>query len=171
MLKLRTAHFAAMAVLAAASTAHAAEGKRALPPEVDGEIACIPVTEPTARLACMDKAAAALQAAAGSGSLVILERKQVEAAQRQNFGLGHAEAAGTPPPPDQATFDVVAAAEGPDHHWILVLKEGGRWRLTDDQLLGREPKAGSKVRIRKTALGGYSMEIDGQPSLKASRIN
>jgi hypothetical protein len=142
-----------------------------LPPEVSGVIACIGMADPAARLACMDKAAAALQAAAGAGDVVVLNRDKIRKAQRENFGLAEqVQPEGTPPAPDKATFEVVSADLGGDHHWYLVLRDGGRWRVNDEEFFSRQPKAGLKAEVTKGVLGSYFISIEGQPGVRATRL-
>jgi hypothetical protein len=129
MHKLRLAYLALTATALGPLGAHAETARTALPPAVAGVIACMPVAEPAARLACLDKAAAALQAAAGGGDLVILDRQQVRKSQRENLGRASpAELPGVPPGANSETFDVIAATQGVDSHWVLILKDGCRAR-------------------------------------------
>jgi hypothetical protein len=171
MHKLRLAYLALTATALGPLGAHAETARTALPPAVAGVIACMPVAEPAARLACLDKAAAALQAAAGGGDLVILDRQQVRKSQRENLGRASpAELPGVPPGANSETFDVIAATQGVDSHWVLILKDGGRWRLIEEPQLSHLPGPGSKARISKGALGSYFIEIDGHPGVRANRI-
>ena len=174
MLRLRPAHaaWAAGALALAPPAAWGQDARAALPASVSGVIACTPIPDPAARLACLDTAAATLKTAAESGELVILDRQQVRKSQRENFGRDHpAELPGIAPGPTQATFEVSAVGRGHDGHWVLVLKEGGRWRLTEDQYLSHEPQPGAKARISKGALGSYFIALDGGQGLRASRLD
>src|SRR5580692_2504111 len=48
---------------------------------------CRAITDPTDRLACYDKAAAALDEAQTKGDVVIVDRQQAQAVKRQAFGF------------------------------------------------------------------------------------
>jgi hypothetical protein len=142
--------------------------------ELKAVLECRGVQDTAQRLACYDKAAEALDAAEASGNVVIVDRKQAEAARKQAFGLSL---------PTLAIFDRVApkgdvnsiestlasASATADGRWVLVLEDGASWRQIDDTEVYPEPHKGSKVRIRRASLGSYVMNIDGQPWIKVHR--
>jgi hypothetical protein len=161
---------AAFAVLVAPG-AQAAKPPPPLPAEVGGVVACNAVADPAARRAGLEKAAAARKAATGWGDLVVLNREKIRYAQRENVGLAEqAEPEGTPAGPDKATFEVVSADLGGDRHWYFVLRDGGRWRVADEEFFSRQPKAGSKAEVSKGVLGRFFISVDGQPGVRAARI-
>ena len=52
----------------------------------------------------------------------------------------------------------------------MELEDGGVWAQTDNELIGHDPHRGSKVEIKKAAMGSFFMKIDGQRALRARRV-
>ena len=57
-----------------------------------------------------------------------------------------------------------------DGKWSLELEDGAVWVQTESATLGRRPKDGSTVEIRKAAMGSYFINIDGQRAIRAKRV-
>jgi hypothetical protein len=53
--------------------------------------------------------------------------------------------------------------------WVIRLQEGGTWIQTDGSRRGQQPKVGSKVKIKRGALGGFIMEFDERTGFKVRR--
>jgi hypothetical protein len=53
----------------------------------------------------------------------------------------------------------------------IVLEDGARWQQVDTKILNREPRAGSKARIRKASMGSYLVNFDGGPAIRMRRVN
>lgn len=137
------------------------------------------------RLACFDRASAALAQAEAGGAVVVMDRAKVEAVRRQAFGFsipsiadlmprvrtGAGSAAAAEPEPSlrQIEASVASARLGRDGKWVLTLDNGAVWRQTDTESLLREPRPGSRVVIKAAALGSYLMSVDGQRSFRARR--
>jgi len=62
------------------------------------------------------------------------------------------------------------AYRGGDGKWIFELEGGAVWAQTDNETLGRQPAKGSKVEIRKAAMGSYFLKSDGQRAVRARRV-
>ena len=73
--------------LAALATPVAAQRTGGASPLVDAVVACRTETGEARRLACFDRAAAALGAASGRGELVVLGREDVRRTRRSLFGF------------------------------------------------------------------------------------
>lgn len=136
--------------------------------------ACRAIGDPTARLDCFDKAAAAIDQAEASGQVVVIDRAQAQAARRQAFGfnlsalsiLNRAATKG-----EVSTLNAVAASayRNGEGKWVIVLEDGAHWRQIDDADLNRSPHQGSVIRIRHASLGSFVMNIDGQPYIRVHR--
>ncbi len=145
-------------------------------PALRAVLDCRALSDGVERLACFDRTAAALEKAEHAGDLVTIDRAQRRALRRESFGLTL---------PSLSLFDrgekvedndrlagtLASALRGANGRWILKLDDGAAWRQIDDDELLKEPRSGSKVVIRKGALGAYLMNIDGQPSIKVHRDN
>lgn len=136
---------------------------------------CRAITDPTERLACFDKAAAALDEAQAKGDVVVVDRQQVREVKRQAFGfkldaLSIFNRGGGAEPGDN-TIDAIAdsAHQGVGGKWIVRLEGGAVWRQIDDETLSRDPHQGSKIHIRRASLGSFMMNVDGQPGIRVHR--
>jgi hypothetical protein len=136
---------------------------------------CRSITDPTERLACFDKTAAALDEAQTKGEVVVVDRQQAQEVKRQAFGfrldaLSIFDRGG---PKDRGEDAITALAQsahrGANGHWIINLEGGAVWRQIDDEELSREPHQGSAIRIRKATLGSFMMNVDGQPGIRVHR--
>ena len=163
------AGLAAMAVAMAAGTADRAPSA----PAIAKLLACREVTDTSARLGCFDKAAAALGGAVSSGSVVVVEKAQVRAAQRASFGL---------PPPGLEVFagkdgqrlsrvetKIAAGSINQFGKVLVTLADGSRWHQIDDYPLSHGPKPGDPVVISRAAIGSFKMAIAGQTAVRVVR--
>jgi hypothetical protein len=164
---------ALLAALAASGQAAAqtrSEGRAAV---LQGLLDCKAKSDPTERLACYDAAAGAIDTAEQKGDIVVVDREQAKAARKQAFGLGlpsldmfnKAEAT-----PEEANRIEDTVDRGGDGKWVFELSGGAVWQYYDAADLGRQPKKGSKAEVRKGAVGGYFLSLDGQSGARAKRL-
>lgn len=146
------------------------------PPALASLLACRDKTVSAERLACYDEAAAKLGAAAQSGDVVVVDREQVRKARREAFGfslpsldLFDREAPKTPEA-DQLEAVVASARTDGAGRLIITLEDGAVWAQTDNRVLGRQPRKGSRAEIRKGAMAGYFLSLDGQAAVRAKRV-
>ena len=138
-------------------------------------VRCRAIADAAQRLQCFDNAAAALEQAADSRELVVVDRKQVREAKRNLFGLDipnlNPFSGG-----DDGEADEVKSVEGVvassyrdgDNKWVVKLEDGATWGQTDDKPLLR-PRAGDKVKIVRAAMGSYMMRVASQPGVRVKR--
>lgn len=136
---------------------------------------CRTVADSTARLACYDAAAGALDQAEKAGDIVVVDRDQARAARRQAFGfslpsLSMFERGETKEELENLSTVAKRAYRGGDNKWRVELEDGAVWAQTDNEPLPRGAKAGSKIELRTTTMGGYFMKIDGQRAVRAQRV-
>ena len=144
------------------------------PPALRSLLDCQGLREDAARLACFDKAAAAFGAASQRGDVVVVDREQVRRAREEAFGFrlpslalfgGDAEAT------EQSRVSTVkTVGVSADGGLQVVLADGAVWRQIDQRTLGRRPRPGSKAELRRGALNSYFLSLDGQPSIRARRV-
>jgi hypothetical protein len=167
----------AVSVLAVPVVASAADGpKSATPATIKALFDCRSVAADTERLACYDKAVGAVNTAEKTGEVIIVDRNEARAARRQAFGLDLSalsilDRSEEKTEVDRVVGEIVSARHGADGRWIVVLANGAVWRQSDDQSLSKDPRQGSKVEIRKAAMGSYFMNIDGQRAVRARRAD
>lgn len=153
-------------------------------PIVEAVIACRDIADATARLACFDSSVAKLGSSQTSGDLVVVDREQIKQARRSLFGLtlpqlslfgprGGGKPGGAPADSElqQIVGTVRAVSQNAEGGWIVVLEDGARWEQTDSTSLGRFPKVGSTVLIKKAAFSSYKMQIDHGVFIQARRLN
>ncbi len=135
---------------------------------------CRKLTDDAARLVCFDGATAALAQAEAKGEIVVVDRAQAQAVQRQAFGFslpslslfdrGAPEAA-----VDNVTGKVAQARTDPTGKWTVKLEDGGTWVQIDSALVMRPLRPGMEVRISRAALGSFQMSVGGQRAFRARR--
>jgi hypothetical protein len=135
---------------------------------------CRKETDPSRRLACMDAAIAAAEAAERSGELVVRDRSQVETKQREEFGLR------TPRPEDP----VVAARKVNEvrstitfsrfrpyeREWVIALADGSVWRQIGTEEIYKTPRIGLPVEITRGMLGNFFLVVDGATAIRVRRV-
>lgn len=132
---------------------------------------CRAIAEDGARLACFDAAAAALVASVKAKEVVVVDRAALREKKREGFGL---------PFTDRSVF---GAAAGPDAKeitakitglqlagdlFVVTLEDGAVWRTTESSFV--PPRLGSKVTIKRGALGRFMMVFTEGPALPARRV-
>ena len=134
---------------------------------------CRKLTDSAARLACYDAAAGRLEAAERSGEVVVVGREQARAARRQAFGFNLPSLAmfnrGEPDEDlDRISLTLESASQISDG-WLFRTREGQVWRQTDGRRLAADPRRGSRLEVRRAAMGGYFMNVDGQRAIRVRR--
>lgn len=169
----RTMPAIAAVVLAATTAPALAQSGASAAPLRDLE-GCRTIAADPARLACYDRVAAALSTAERSGDVVVINREQARTARRQAFGFnlpsldmfrrGPAE-----PELDRVTLVVTGASQGGDGKWVFRTEQGQTWRQTDGGQLSPRPRTGSKLEVRRAAIGSYLANVDGQRAIRVRR--
>lgn len=170
---------------ALAYPAFAAPAPHENPQALQKVIDCRSTSDPQARLACYDQSVAALAAAEANRDIVVVDREQVKKTRRSLFGFrlpsldifgggdkdhgksDHAEEDEL----KEITATIRSATRGSYGAWIITLDDGAQWEQTDSRMLGRSPKPGMSVTIKRAALGSYKMSWANGPAVKARRIN
>lgn len=145
---------------------------------LDPLLACRAIAEPTARLACFDRTAAALQDATAKHDVVVVDRQEVAKVRRSLFGFGMPSLAvfgvgakdshDVAPEEAEITTTIRSASRDGDGNWIVTLEDGAIWHQTGGTIaLG--PRPGGAVTIKRGAIGSYFMKIGSQPAVKARR--
>lgn len=151
--------------------------ERTPPPSADrwqDVLECRKETDPTRRLACMDAAIAAAEAAERSGELVVRDRQQVETKQREEFGLRQ------PAPVDpvvearkvKEVRSTITFSRWRPHHqlWVIALADGSVWTQLGNEEVYKTPRIGLPVVITRGMLGNFFMVVDGASAIRVRRI-
>jgi hypothetical protein len=136
-------------------------------------VRCRQVQDTAARLACFDASVALLDSAEQRRDVVVVDSQQVRQARRSLFGIGVPSLSIFSGSPEIDAIDTTVTDAQVDGagRWTVRMADGARWAQTDDNVLGRSPRAGDKVHIKRAALGSFQMTISGQPGVKARRVN
>jgi hypothetical protein len=143
-------------------------------PVVEAVVSCRAIVANDERLACFDKAVAALTAAETAGDVVTIDREQRRAVRRQAFGLALPsltifDRGEEPEEVNRLTVTGAEVSKTLYGRWILKLDDGAVWRQTDDYELLKAPRKGSTAVISKGSLGSFYMKVDGQQAIKVHR--
>jgi hypothetical protein len=168
----------AIAACGLSTTAFAAPRAPQQHPEaLEAVLRCRAMTDEHERLACFDRTVASFEEATASRQVVVVDRKQVRDTKRSLFGLSlpslpiFGGGGGDEEEVNSIEGTVTSAYEDGEGRWVVRLEDGGTWHQTDAITLGRRPRAGSKVKISKAAMGSFIMRIDNQPGVRARRQN
>lgn len=138
---------------------------------------CQKISGAAERLGCFDRASAALTTAARGGDLVVVNRGEVRAARRSLFGFAMPKVPffSNDSSADEAseTLDTTiksARAIGYGRYRFVVADGDAEWETTESFANFREPRSGGKVQIKRGALGGYLIKVDGQRGVKGKRV-
>jgi hypothetical protein len=169
---------AIIATFGLAATLIAKEDKKdaalARPQLFDDVVACKLIENPEQRLACYDEKVTALDAAQKNDEIILTDKAAVKEAQRGLFGfeLPKLKIFGNGGDDVQEIEAVVKSVTANRAGIItIVLEDGARWQQVDTKILNREPRAGSKARIRVASMGSYLVNFDGGPAIRMKRVN
>lgn len=144
-------------------------------------IDCRKLVDPQARLACFDTNAAAVDAAEANKEIVLFDRQAVSKARKTLFGLtlptfdmfgDKSEGAKEEEEGFSSIESVVKGVQrNGDGKYVLTLEDGAKWVQVERKQLISDPAPGSKIRIRRAALGSFLANIDGQTAIRMRREN
>ena len=123
---------------------------------------CQSITEGAARLACYDKTAAAFVALIDAKDLVVVERDTVRKERKRQFGFTRPSVEGvvTADVPEPTELSGLVTSIRMNRQFLLfTIADGGTWVTTEETF--QPPQIGSKVAIKKGALGSYMMRYSG----------
>lgn len=135
---------------------------------------CRTITDAQARLACFDQTVGTLATAQQNKDLYVADKQAVQEARRGLFGfsLPKVKLFGDNDMAEEvksieATIKAVTQGQ---RGYVFTLEDGARWAQQDGAYMDR-PKVGSKIRIRRAALGSYMGSIDGRVGFRIERLN
>lgn len=135
---------------------------------------CRSLSEDSARLACYDQAAGAMDQAEAKGDIVVVDREQARSVRRQAFGFSLPSLAvferGEAPEEIDNVTGIAKRAYQAGGKWVIELEDGAVWQQTDTENVVRQPRPGTKVEIRKASMGSFFMNLDGQRAVRARRV-
>ncbi|MGE0180191.1 MAG: hypothetical protein AB7O91_10280 [Sphingomonas sp.] len=172
-----------LAACAAAALSSPVSGQRRVDvaperPEVLNQLtACRTVADAAERLACYDRQVAALEEAERSREIAVVDRGQIRRTRRSLFGLrlpdlgifgGDSDEGEDGAAVNEINSTLRAAYSGADGRMIYRLEDNSVWVQTEGRI-GRMPRPGEAVRVRRGPLGSYLANIAGRPAIRVVR--
>lgn len=144
---------------------------------IDALSACRSVAESTARLACFDQAAAALQSARDKRELVVVSKDTVKQTRRRLFGIalpsiklfGDGIDDGDDTVVTSITAKVVTVQRFDATRWTMKLDDGSTWQSLEPFRL-RDPRPGDTIVVKRAAMGSFLGSVNGARSVRMMRI-
>ena len=138
---------------------------------------CQGLQDDAARLACFDKAAAALVGAATTGEVAIVDREQVRTVRRSLFGFSlpdfpffkGGDDKKEEEPKELITTLAAFNSIGNNRYRFMIADGNAVWETTESADI-YDPDRGDKVTIKRGMLSSYFVQIEGQPWVRARRI-
>lgn len=162
--------FIALPLLVLATPALAQERSKRLSAVVD----CRKVADSTERLACYDKAVADLDTAEKSQEVVVVDKEQVTEARRSVFGLHLPRIRlfdnSNVPDVDEVESTIVTITKNGNGRVAFSVEDGARWVQTDDRTVVNV-RAGTKVTLKRGAMGSYFAKFHGSIAVRVQRVN
>ncbi|MBD3837070.1 hypothetical protein [Brevundimonas sp.] len=162
----------------AAASAIACTASAQTPPSsdiFDQLIRCRSVQDVATRLSCYDAATAAFETATSTGSVVVLDRAEVEASQRQAFGfdinvLNPFAREGRPEEISSITSTLQSARQiGAGKKWLVTLEDGSTWLQIDSSSPYVRRETGQEIRVRRASLGSFMMTVGSSSAFRVRR--
>ncbi len=169
---------AGMAALLAVQSPAAAQDKslaNAPAPKIFTDVLqCRAIADTTHRLACFDRTVGTLAQAQQRKDVFVADKEAVREVRRGLFGFslpkmrifGDDDMAEEVKSIETTIKTVSQGQKG----YVFTLQDGARWAQTDGGYMDR-PKAGSKIRIRRGALGSYLGSIEGRVGFRIERLS
>ena len=162
--------FIALPLLVLATPALAQERSKRLSAVVD----CRKIADSADRLACYDKAVADLDTAEKSNEVVVVDKDQVTEARRGLFGLHLPRIrlfdSSNVPDVDEVETSVTVITRNGNGQVSFTVEDGARWVQTDDRTVVNV-RPGTRVTLKRGAMGSYFAKFQGSIAVRVKRVN
>jgi hypothetical protein len=138
-------------------------------------LACQQERDGERRLRCFDQAVTQLTQATQTGDVVIVDRESIRRTRRSLFGFllprnplldGGSR---TEPEVKEIAAKIMTARPVGSGRWRFQLEDSGTWQTEESSSAIFNPKPGTSVQIRRGALGGYFLTVQGR-TVRAARV-
>jgi len=139
---------------------------------------CAAITNADERLACYDSAVSVLKQAEATGSVAVVSKDQIAAAEKQSFGLPtpslssvakSAAPAAAPDPLDRVDVTITSVTRKSPVLLRITLDNGQVWDEYDNSF-GRLSGFPLNAEIRRGALGGFMIKVGDRPLVRVRRV-
>lgn len=170
--------FLLAALAAGASAAAAAKTPPAGSPLVGALEACRTITADAQRLACYDRASAALVEATAKGDVQVVDRSQLREARRSLFGFSMPKLPfftgdrSVEDDKDELETTITWVKAVPYGRFQFGIAEGNAvWETLETPPSSfSDPRKGQPVVIKRGPLGSYFVRVNGQRGVKGKRV-
>ncbi|TCP36723.1 hypothetical protein [Sphingomonas sp. BK235] len=132
--------------------------------ELRGLFACLPLTADAARLACLDRETRALQ------QRDVADRARPRGDAPRSRDTRAERAARSEEEAFRPVDDVLVEATLFAGRWLFATKANGVWQQATPVELGRSPRVGDRLRVRRGALGSYLANVGDGPAIRVRRL-
>lgn len=142
--------------------------------------ACRAIADDANRLACFDKVAGSLVAAADEGDLSVVDREEVRKTRRTLFGFalpdlgifGRSDKAEEKDKADEIEVlnTTIASSRSTANGLEITTAEGAVWLIDKPPRRLMTPRTGQPVEFRRGSLTSYFIRINNQGGVKGRRI-
>lgn len=133
---------------------------------------CRAIADADTRLACFDRTVGTLEQAQQRKDVFVADKEAIREARRGLFGfsLPKVRIFGDDDMEEEVKSieSTIKSAVMGQKGYVFTLADGARWAQTDGAYMDK-PKAGSKIRIRRAALGSYMGSIEGRVGFRIER--
>ncbi|MEO6580428.1 MAG: hypothetical protein ABIN83_04685 [Sphingomicrobium sp.] len=146
---------------------------KAPPATVRTVIACRSLTDSAQRLACFDQSVRNLETAVAGQELVMFSAREIKEARRSLFGFSVPKLPffGDQDEEVEHQSTITGSRALGYGKWQIRLEDGAWWETTEATRNMEAPMNGSKIRIRRGALGNHFMSIGGIGTVRGRRIS
>lgn len=140
---------------------------------LDTVIACRTTADTAARLACYDRATAALAEAREKKEVVVLDRPGMKKVRRSLFGFSTGKLPFLPDGQEDNELETAIVSLRSLGHgkWAFRTREDAEWRTTEAITSPNPPRVGQAIVIRRAALGSYMAKIPGYRTVRIMRVS
>ena len=138
-------------------------------------VACRSMADTSARLACYDVAAAALDTAERQGDVVVVDRDQISTARRESFGFSMPsipnlfERDGKLESIDAIDTTLASATQNWEGRWTFTLADGSVWQQIDTAYVSFRNRGTPPVTVRSAALGSFLLTVGDSRAVRVRR--
>lgn len=157
----------------------AVDGSQTQPPETYlSLIECRGISSVQDRVACYDTHIGLFAEAEQRGDLIIIEKREVEKAQRGLFGFKLPQVGLLGERKDRPGFEAIDHLESSiadarqigRGKWRVRLEDGALWDQIDNRSLYRKPEKGDRVIINRGSFGSFLVKIGNNGSIRMRRV-
>ena len=135
---------------------------------------CRAIEDQSARLQCYDTAVAALDARQQAGDVVVVDRAELQANERQLFGFALPSLSlfsrENTEPVQRLAATLSSTSQQASGKWLFRLSDGSVWRQTDSQRVRSVPRTGAEVTVRRAAMGSFMLDPGPGRSIRVERV-